>query len=218
MTEIRVAIVDDNRPFRQGLAATLGFHVGFACVCSCGSAAEALRTIPSLKADVVLMDINLGAASGIDCVADLRERLPGINVIMLTISDDADSVFKSLQAGASGYLVKDVTPARLFEAIAEVHVGGSPMSSRIARLLVREFQAAPASPPETRLSQREHEIVQLLAKGYRDKEIADQLKIAVSTVLTHVRNIYRKLEVRSRAEAVARVGNSARTARAPGPV
>src|SRR5262249_17428107 len=151
------------------------------------------------------MDINLPHMSGVECVHQLKRCLPATQMIMLTIEEDGQRVFESLQAGATGYLVKNVPPERILQAIAEVHAGGSPMTSQIARLVVQSFQRkAPRAPKETNLSPREEEILTLLTKGYRSKEIADELNIAVQTVHTHLRNIYEKLQVRSRAEAVAK--------------
>ena len=151
------------------------------------------------------MDIHLPGLSGIACVARLRRQLPQTQVIMLTVEEDSERVFESLKAGATGYLVKHVTPEEILEAVAEVHCGGAPMSSHIARRVVRTFlEQAPAGAVAIQLTPREEEILRLLAKGQRSKEIADQLAIGVGTVNTHVRRIYEKLHVRSRAEAVAR--------------
>jgi DNA-binding NarL/FixJ family response regulator len=151
------------------------------------------------------MDINLPGKSGIECVRELKRVLPATQFLMLTIEEDSQRVFESLQAGATGYLVKNLPPEKILEAVAEVQRGGSPITSHIARLIVRSFhQPKPKHPPETNLTPRESEILSLLARGYRSKEIADELAISVPTVNTHVRNVYEKLHVRSRAEAVAR--------------
>jgi DNA-binding NarL/FixJ family response regulator len=151
------------------------------------------------------MDINLPRLSGIQCLRELKRCLPQMQFIMLTIEDDSDRVFESLQAGATGYLVKNVTSDKILAAIEEVHRGGSPMSSQIARILVQSFQRnEPAAEGAGKLSPRENEILTLLTRGYRSKEAADELGISVQTVNTHLRNIYEKLHVRSRSEAVAR--------------
>jgi DNA-binding NarL/FixJ family response regulator len=211
MTTIRVAVVEDNESVRDGLAAILNITPGLECSCVCADAEEALRRIPAVAPDVVLMDINLPGRSGIACVRELAERLPKIQIIMLTIEENSQRVFESLEAGASGYLVKNVPPSELLEAIHEVHRGGSPMSSHIARMLVRFFhQRARGRPAEENLTPRETEILTLISKGYRSKEVAATLAIGVQTVETHLRNVYTKLHVRSRAEAVARFLKSER--------
>ena len=205
MSNIRVAVVEDNTAVREGLAAILNGSPGFKCTIACGSAEEAIRLVPADPPHVVLMDINLPRRSGIECVRELRTRLPGLQVIMLTIEEDSQRVFKSLEAGATGYLLKSVTPAQILEAVKEVHRGGSPMSSQIARMLVQSFhRRRRQGPSEEELTAREEEILQLIAKGYRSKEVAEALRISSQTVETHLRNIYDKLHVRSRAGAVAR--------------
>lgn len=203
---IKVSIVEDNAPVRESLAAILDGTPGFQCASASRDAEEALKNIPAQRPDVVLMDINLPGKSGIECVRELKQRLPETQIIMLTIEEDSQRVFESLEAGASGYLVKNLAPAKILEAIEEVHRGGSPMSSQIARMLVQTFHSRGRSRrEEENLTPREQEILGLLTKGYRTKEIADVLNIAGQTVQTHLRNIYEKLHVRSRCEAVARV-------------
>jgi DNA-binding NarL/FixJ family response regulator len=205
MPNIKVAIVEDNASVREGLATLLNASPGFKCVCACGSAEEASRQLPAALADVVLMDINLPRRSGIDCVRQLRNQLPQVQIIMLTIEEDSDRVFESLAAGATGYLVKNVSPTTILDSIQEVHRGGSPMSSQIARMLVQSFhKTRSAVPARETLTDREEEILRLIARGYRSKEVAEDLGISVQTVETHLRNIYDKLHVRSRAGAVAR--------------
>jgi DNA-binding NarL/FixJ family response regulator len=205
MSKIQVAIVEDTQAMREGLVSILNASPGFECVCACTCAAEAVQLIPTASPDVVLMDINLPDSSGIECVRQLKERLPQVQIVMLTIEADSQVVFDSLAAGATGYLVKNVTPANLLAAIQEVQRGGSPMSSQIARMLVRSFQKpAPTAKPEEELTPREEEILAMIAKGYRTKEVADSLAISPLTVETHLRNIYDKFHVRSRAGAVAR--------------
>lgn len=205
MPEIGVALVEDHASVREGLSVLLGGSPGFRCVCACRTAEEALQRIPAAAPDVVLMDINLPRSSGIECTRVLKERLPGTQIVMLTIEEDSQRVFQSLEAGATGYLVKNTPPARILEAIEEVHRGGSPMSGPIARMLVRSFHRPGAGvQPGERLSGREEEVLGLVARGYRSKEVADALGIGVHTIETHLRHIYEKLHVRSRAEAVAR--------------
>ncbi len=202
---IRVGIVEDDRTVRENLAAWIDQTPGFSCAAACASAEEALKRLPNSAPDVVLMDIHLPGQSGIECVAQLRRLLPQTQVIMLTVEEDNEQVFESLKAGATGYLVKHVSPEEILEAVAEVHRGGAPMSSHIARRVVAAFQQRTRTEAAAvQLSPREEEILRLLAKGARSKEIADRLNIGSGTVNTHVRHIYEKLHVRSRAEAVAR--------------
>lgn len=202
---IKVSLVEDNQSIRQSLAAILDSTDGFRLGHACASGEEALRVLPANPADVVLMDINLPRLNGIRCVRELKRCLPQTQFIMLTIEDDNQRVFESLQAGATGYLVKNVTPEKILAAIEEVHRGGSPMSGQIARMLVQTFRKGESiRQPEEELTPREREILTLLTRGYRSKEAADELSIGIQTVHTHLRNIYEKLHVRSRAEAVAR--------------
>ncbi len=205
MSNIRVAIVEDNQSVREGLAAILNASPGFVCLGACGSAEAALEEIPRLGPEVVLMDINLPGRSGIECVRQLKDQLPQLQIVMLTIEADSRRVFESLAAGATGYLIKSVAPAAILAAIEEVHRGGSPMSSQIARMLVQTFhQPGAALPGDGDLSSREEEILRLVARGFRTKEVAEELGISALTVETHMRNIYEKLHVRSRAAAVAK--------------
>jgi len=200
-----VAIVEDDWAVRENLALLISKAPGFSCVATCESAEEALLRLPALAPDVVLMDINLPGKDGISCVAALREVLRKTQVIMLTIEEDSEKVFESMKAGATGYLVKHFSPQEILEAVAEVHRGGAPMSSHIARKVVTAFrQPTVAVGEEANLTTREEEVLRLLAKGRRSKEIADELGVGMGTVNTHVRHIYEKLHVRSRAEAVAR--------------
>lgn len=202
---IRVAIVEDNETIRESLGLILDGSPGFGCAGAWETAEEAVREIPKRSVDVVLMDINLPKQSGIECVRQLKALLPNLQVIMLTIEDDSRAVFDSLAAGATGYLVKNLPPIQILAAVEEVHRGGSPMSSQIARLLVRKFQETSPQPGAApALTPRETEVLSLAAKGYRSKEIADELSLSTQTVQTHFRNIYEKLHVRSRTEAVAR--------------
>lgn len=200
---INVAIVEDSKEIREGLEILLNGSDGYYCVGAFATGEDALLGLLSRKPDVVLMDINLPGVSGIECTRRLKQQRPGLPIMVLTVFEDDEMIFESLKAGASGYLLKKTPPARLLDAILDVHAGGSPMSSRIARKVVATFQALGTSSKETEnLSPREHEIMAYLAKGYRYKEIADALFISVETVRTHLRNIYDKLHVRSRSEAV----------------
>jgi DNA-binding NarL/FixJ family response regulator len=207
---IKVAIVEDDKGLRENLTRLINGSNGFHCAGAYVNAEAALAQIPREWPDVVLMDINLPRMSGIECTARLKSLRPPLQIIMLTVYVDSDLIFKSLKAGASGYLVKRTSPVQIMEALAEVHRGGAPMSSAIARRVVEHFQKL-APQPGGSLTQREEEILAQLAQGYRDKEIAQRLSISIPTVRTHVRNIYERLHVRSRAEAVASFLRSGQT-------
>ncbi len=202
---IRVSIVEDNRGTRESLSELLGLAPTLRCVGAHSNGEEALREIPAEQPDVVLMDINLPGMSGIECVARLKERLPDTQVLMLTTYDENDLIFDSLRRGASGYLLKNMPPSELIQAVEQVHSGGAPMSMQIARKVVNHFQQIkqPSSEVE-QLTKREQEILALLAKGYLYKEIADHLAITLSTVRAHLHTIYEKLHVQSRTQAVVK--------------
>jgi DNA-binding NarL/FixJ family response regulator len=203
---IRVALVEDDRQVREGLHLLIDSSKACRCVAAFGSAEAALAGLPSLPAEVVLMDIHLPGLSGIECIRELKQRQPKLQIMMLTVFEDHDRIFQSLTAGASGYLLKQTPPEKLLEAIAELHRGGSPMSMQIARRVVEVFQqSAPNREATAGLSPREKEIIALLGKGFLYKEIAAQLSISVETVRTHIHNTYEKLHVRTRTEAVMKI-------------
>ena len=200
---INVALVEDSRDEREALAYLIRASPGFACVGAFATGEEAQEKIPRLRPDVVLLDIHLPGLSGIDCLRRLKDRLPSTRFMMLTVFEDHDRIFQSLAAGALGYLVKKAPPAKLLEAIQELHQGGAPMSGQIARQVVAVFQQpAPTADALAALTGREQEIVQRLAQGLIYKEIASHLGISVGTVRTHICRIYEKLHARSRHEAV----------------
>jgi DNA-binding NarL/FixJ family response regulator len=203
---IAVSIVEDDPQVRSSLAKLIDSSPGFRCLSRHGSAEEALKEIPKVQPQVVLMDINLPGLNGVECVRRLKPQLPGTQMIMLTVYQNTEHIFNALQAGATGYMLKQTPPAELLAAIKEVHAGGSPMSSHIARKIVQSFQqpAPVAATADANLSPREAEVLDLLAKGFLYKEIADQMKVSYATVHTHIRHIYEKLHVRSRTEAVAK--------------
>jgi len=199
----KVAIVEDNAVMRKSFRQWIDASPDFRCVFACATAEEALAEIPRLKPDVVLMDINLPGESGIACTARLKEALPEIQVIMVTVYRNQELIFQALQAGACGYLLKRSSPEELLKAIAEVRAGGAPMTSEIARRVVEAFQKKPASLTSAEgLTQRESEILALLSEGLSNKEIADRVAISYDTVRAHLRHIYEKLHVRGRTEAV----------------
>lgn len=202
---IKVSIVEDNRGTRESLRELLQRAAGVQCISAHPTAEDAVSKLPDEKPDVVLMDIRLPGMSGIECVARLKEALPRTQILMLTTYEEGDLIFDSLRAGASGYLLKNMPPQEIIQAIEQVHEGGSPMSMHIARKVVNYFQkiSKPSSEVES-LTKREHEILGLLAKGYMYKEIADQLSISMSTVRAHLHTVYEKLHVQSRTQAVVK--------------
>jgi DNA-binding NarL/FixJ family response regulator len=199
--------VDDSSDLRENIGGYLGAFAEFRCASSYASAREALEGLPKNPPDVVLMDINLGehATDGIECVRALKTLLPDVLVLMLTVFEDTEKIFRALAAGASGYLLKRQRPEELLAAIREVVAGGAPMSTSIARTVVRSFQSAPPQGMESaELSHRELEVLQALAQGLAYKQIADQLGVSIHTVRNYIRRVYEKLHVRSRTEAVVK--------------
>jgi len=202
---IPVSIVEDDAPTRGLLGDWVQRAPGFRCVGRHACAEAALAALPIEKPSVVLMDINLPGISGIECVRRLKPLLPDTQFVMLTVYEDPEHIFNALAVGACGYLLKRVSRAELVEALQEVHAGGSPMSSNIARKIVQSFHRPAHQPSEgMELSSREREVLELLARGYLYKEIAELLKISRPTVNTYIRRIYEKLHVRSRSQAVAK--------------
>lgn len=205
MSNIRVAIVEDDSMARGILAGWVRSAEGFECLSEHGSAESALEQLPLGKPDVVLMDINLPGLNGVECVRRLKLVLPQTQFIMLTVYQDSDHIFDALTAGASGYLLKQTPCEELLTALQSIHAGGSPMTSNIARKVVQHFQAPLSQMADaTRLSPREREVLEMLARGRLYKDIADKLGISRGTLNTHIRRIYEKLHVRSRAEAAAK--------------
>ncbi|PWU08724.1 MAG: DNA-binding response regulator [Verrucomicrobia bacterium] len=202
---MRVAIVEDDDCIRAGLVRMLSRTSICRPVCNFANAESALSALPEYKPEVVLMDINLPGIDGVECVRRLKDKMPGVQFIMLTVYGDSDRVFHSLMAGASGYLLKRTPSPALLDAICEVHAGGSPMTPQIARRVVQFFQKVPdRSPQLEKLSPREKEILVLLSEGLLYKEIVAHLGISLDTVRTHIRKIYEKLHVHSRTAAVAK--------------
>lgn len=203
---IQVGIVEDEKQIRESLAVLINGSEGFSCMHVFENAEDAIIAIPNLELDVVLMDIHLPKKDGIACILDLKPKCQSIQFLMCTSFEDTDSVFKALKAGASGYITKTTQPSKILDAIVDVYNGGSPMSSNIARKVVNSFQNSSTGNKEMlKLSEREKEILHLLSKGLRYKEIADTLFLSTETVRTHIRNIYEKLQVNSRIEALNKV-------------
>lgn len=202
---ITVSIVDDEADLRKHIAEYLAAAGNITCKSAYASAKEALEHLPQDKPDVILMDINLGEMDGIECVRRLSAVMPGMQVLMLTVFEDPDQIFRALSAGASGYLLKRLSPKKLVEAIEDVYAGGSPMSAPIARKVVQSFKTIPARGDESvDLSPRERSVLDGLAEGLAYKQIADQLGVSIHTVRNYIRRIYEKLHVCTRTEAVAK--------------
>jgi DNA-binding NarL/FixJ family response regulator len=198
----KIAIVEDNRVIRESLAEFVQADSEFEIVCACGTAAEALKLIPKLKPEIVLMDIQLPDISGIECTVQLKQLLPAVQIIMVTVYEDTERIYKALRAGACGYLLKRCKTEELLAAIREVRQGGAPMSREIARKVISSFQEPVSSAAEVEgLSPREREILELLAAGFPNKEIAARVGLTDGTVRWHLRHVYHKLHVRSRTEA-----------------
>ena len=202
---IKVAIVDDDEGIRTGLAALIRRAPNFKLTGDYPDAETALKEIPRRPPDVVLMDINLPGINGVECVRQLKAALPSLQVLMLTVYEDSESLFNSLKAGASGYLLKRTASARLLEAIRDVHDGGAPMTPQLARRVVQFFTKPDNEDPSVaKLTPGEKEFLDQLSKGYAYKEIADRMNISIDTVRSYVRTVYEKLHVHSRTEAVVK--------------
>lgn len=204
---IRVAIVEDNQEICTGISSLLNLTEGYECIAAFSNAEDAIIAIPTIQPDVALIDINLPGKNGIELIGELKPQNQNTQFVVFTVFEDTDKIFAALKAGASGYLLKSSSPQKIIEAIAEVNQGGSPMSGSIARKVISTFYPTPQANDENspKLSTREHEILTLLSKGFRYKEIADKLNISTETVRTHIRNIYQKLQVESSIEAINKV-------------
>jgi len=201
---IKVSIVEDHASVRESLGVLIKGSSNFRLTGCYPNSEVALKEIPRDWPDVILMDINMPGLSGIECVGKLKAMQPKLLILMLTAYSDDEQIFQSLQKGASGYLLKKTEPAKILEAIVDVHAGGAPMSHAIAKRVVQHFREKPSNNETENLTKREHEILGCLAKGYQYKEIASTLAISIMTVRSHVQNIYDKLHVRSRTEAVVK--------------
>jgi DNA-binding NarL/FixJ family response regulator len=203
---IAVSIVEDQDQLRSTLARVIGRAEGFRLVSDYATAEDALKSLPQDKPDVVLMDINLPGMNGVECVQQLKQLAPEIQIVMLTVYEDTENIYNALAAGATGYLLKRTPRVELLEAIREVRNGGSPMTTHIARKVVQSFTRKPAAlpPAESVLSEREQQVLDCLSQGFLYKEIAEKLGIGYETVHTYIRRIYEKLQVRTRTEAVAK--------------
>lgn len=207
MGTIRVAVIEDQEQTRDMLSSLVSTSDGYECVGAYATGEDAVKHIPEIKPDVALVDIHLPGLSGTECVAKLKVTQPHIQFVMCTSLEDTETIFAALQAGATGYLTKSTTPDKIIEAIKDVHNGGSPMSSQIARKVISFFQqtAERTHKELDKLSSREQEILDYLSKGFRYKEIAGALFINIETVRKHIHNIYEKLQVNSRTDALNKV-------------
>jgi DNA-binding NarL/FixJ family response regulator len=203
---ISVSIVEDSEQVRDTLTKLIDRAEGFRCLSQYANAEAALEGLPNDKPDVIIMDINLPGMNGVECVRQLKQKLPAAQVMMLTAYEDTENIFNALAAGASGYMLKRTPRDELLAAILEVQRGGSPMTTHIARKVVQSFQKSAAAPPpvESNLSEREQQVLDCLSQGFLYKEIAEKLGISYETVHTYIRRIYEKLQVRTRTEAVAK--------------
>jgi len=205
---IQIAIVEDDRGLRESLAALINRAPRLRCVAEYAKAESALVGIPQIQPTAALVDINLPGMSGIELVAQLKVKMPKLQLMMITMYEDCDQIFASLQAGATGYLLKRSQPDEIIQAVEQLISGGSPMSPEIARKVVTFFHKSPSAKSEVeQLTKRETEIISQLAKGYMYKEIADNMGISMETVRTHLQHIYGKLQVHSRTEAVVKFLN-----------
>ena len=206
-SSIRVAIVEDNAGFCESIKCVIANSVGLQLAGTAPNGEDALELVANWAPDVVLVDLGLPGMTGVECVRRLKEHLPKVEFMMLTVFEDHDSVVASLSAGATGYLVKRLAANCLPEAIRELRAGGSPMSSSIARRIIqRMLQSSGAAPSETALTLREEEVLRLLAGGHRYKDIANRLDLSVHTVRTHIHRIYGKLQITTKAELVRKFG------------
>jgi DNA-binding NarL/FixJ family response regulator len=206
MEDIKIGIVEDNRDLRETLQQMVEDAPGLRFVCAFSNAEDAIRSLPKYAPDVVLMDIHLPYRSGIECTRRLKDLCPDLQVLILTVYEDNESIFDALKAGASGYLLKRSSPVEILAAIADVRLGGAPMSSQIARQVVASFQmTTPSLESEGEpLSERETEVLGYITKGYTGKEISIKMHVSINTVKTHLKHVYQKLHVRSRTEILLR--------------
>lgn len=199
---IKVAIVEDNKTVREGFETLLNRTPGFQCICACGTVAEALKKIPKAAPDVILMDIQLPDSTGVECTAKIKELMPTVHIVIVTVYEDSERIFQALRAGACGYLLKRSQPEKVIAAIQEAMDGGVPMTPEIARKVIGQFRGqATVAQEMDNLSDREREVLELVMHGHGNKAIADRLGVTVAAVKWHLQHIYEKLHVHSRTEA-----------------
>jgi DNA-binding NarL/FixJ family response regulator len=205
---LQVALVEDEQRIRESWSRLIDSFPDFKCLCACESGEEALRVVPAIGADVILMDVLLPGISGIECTMRLKELAPDSRIIILTALDDDALIFRALEAGADGYLLKRTKPADMRAALLDVLDGGAPMTSAIARRVVQSFRRPSNRKDPLQLTAREEELLEFLSKGYSNKEIADHIQLSVETVRSYLKHIYEKMHVRSRTEAAVRYVHS----------
>jgi len=205
LNAITVCIVEDLDEVRNGLAAIINMTEGFKVLQSFSTAESALEKLFTLKPDIVIMDIHLPGMTGIECIKQAREKSSTMQFMMFTIYENSDVVFQALEAGATGYLLKNSSASKIIESLRELHQGGSPMNAEIAKKLVVRFQKTPFAQNEYHLTPKEQQVLELMAKGYLYKEISDELNNTVNTIKQHIRNIYEKLHVQNKAEAINKI-------------
>ena len=199
---IKVALVEDNKTLREGFETLLNRTPGFECICTCSTVAEAIRKIPKAAPDVVLMDIQLPDSTGVECTAKIKELLPSVHIVIVTVYEDSERIFQALRAGACGYLLKRAEPEKIIAAIQEAHEGGVPMTPEIARKVIGQFRGQTKVSEEVEsLTDREREVLEHVMHGLGNKVIADRLGVTVAAVKWHLQHIYDKLHVHSRTEA-----------------
>jgi len=200
----KVAIIEDNDAMRKMLVKLINRNPEYRCVCACPTSRKAIKEVPIHQPDVALMDIHLPDESGIVCTAQLTERMPNLQVIMLTAYNDTDLVFQALKAGACGFILKRSRPDEIIQALSEVRAGGAPMTRSIARMVVRSFRVPAPEPNNDGLTARETEVLELLVEGLSNKEIGQRMNIVAGTVRNHLEHIFKKLHVRTRTEAATK--------------
>jgi DNA-binding NarL/FixJ family response regulator len=199
---IKVGIVEDNKTLREGFETLLNRTAGFKCVCTCETVAEALNKIPKAEPDVVLMDIQLPDSTGVECTAKIKELMPKVHIVIVTVYEDSERIFQALRAGACGYLLKRAQPEKIIDAIKEAQEGGVPMTPEIARKVIGQFRQQATTQSEVEnLTDREREVLELVMHGHANKAIAERLGVTVAAVKFHLQHIYEKLHVHSRTEA-----------------
>ena len=205
---IKVGIVEDNKTVREGFETLLNRTPGFQCVCTSGTVAEALKKIPKAQPDVVLMDIQLPDSNGVECTSRIKEMMPAVHIVIVTVYEDSEMIFRALRAGACGYLLKRAQPEKVIAAIQEAHEGGVPMTPEIARKVIGQFrQQATTTEQVESLSDREREVLEMVMHGLGNKAIADRMGVTVAAVKWHLQHIYEKLHVHSRTEAALKFQN-----------
>jgi DNA-binding NarL/FixJ family response regulator len=206
LNKINISIVEDHEVVRNGLAAIINMSSDFRVLHSFETAEEALPAILSNPPDIVIMDIHLpGLMNGIECIKKIKEKKQDIQFMMFTIYENSDTVFQALEAGASGYLLKNTPPSKILESLKELYEGGSPMNAEIAKKLVLRFQQVSSHMSEFHLTEKERQILKLVSKGYLNKEIAHELNNSINTIKQHIRHIYEKLHVQNKAEAINKI-------------